>query len=99
MLYATLLLWPLVRAHEEGLKLNGLLHKLIGLVEDKYCSGRQNANNHLHQVLHTFLLTSKDQSILFEGGGLLRITRMFVVTTVTLLMTFIFVAKEFLTAV
>ncbi|OWA53238.1 hypothetical protein BV898_17673 [Hypsibius exemplaris] len=99
MLYATLLLWPLVRAHEEGLKLNGLLHKLIGLVEDKYFSGRQNAYNHLHQVLHTFLLTSKDQSILFEGGGLLRITRMFVVTTVTLLMTFIFVAKEFLTAV
>ncbi|OQV16907.1 hypothetical protein BV898_09077 [Hypsibius exemplaris] len=95
ILYCTLFMWPLVMAYEESLKVNVTLHHFISKVE-AIASLTTMQGRHLHAILQTFVIASKDRLLLFSGAEILHITRTFIFTTFTLLISFIVITKEVL---
>ncbi|GAV02196.1 hypothetical protein RvY_12792 [Ramazzottius varieornatus] len=95
LIHCTLFLWPLVRANEQSLRVNGSLHQLIEKAE-VIGSLNSSQGRAFHSILQTFIQVSKDQLIMFSGAEILHFTRHFIFTTFTLLISFIVICKEVL---
>ncbi|GAV02197.1 hypothetical protein RvY_12793-1 [Ramazzottius varieornatus] len=98
MAYTTIYAWPMVSAYAQSTKTGGLVAQLMFEIELRAPYRQLEAENEQEEtksLLLTFLIGSKDQVLLIVAGGPVSITRGFVVTTLTLLLSFLLITREF----